>query len=94
MNFFGFTIFCIGGSYIYSWIIAASGNRLLSGIIIHGVGNGLWEFFPMIIADANSKQTRFWISCVLTFIAGMTTVLIRTYKSRFGINTTYPYKCN
>lgn len=82
MSFFGFVIFCIGGSYVYSWIIELSGNRLLSGIITHGAGNALWEFFPMVVNNTNSKQTRFWISCILIFITGIITVLIRTYRNK------------
>jgi membrane protease YdiL (CAAX protease family) len=82
MNFFGFVLMCIGGSFFYSWVIAASGKRLLSGIIVHGLANGFLEFFPLIIMDKDSKQPRFLIFCILVLIVGIITVMMRKYKTR------------
>jgi membrane protease YdiL (CAAX protease family) len=85
MNFFGFIVLCIGGSYFYSWVIASSGNRLLSGIIVHGFANGFMEFFPLVVKDHNSNQIRFWIYCILTVTIGIIIVLNRTYKNRNNV---------
>ena len=80
MNFFGFVISLVGSSFIYSWVVSASGNCLMSGIVFHGVFNGFSEFFPIIVQNTDSKQTRFWISSILILVVGIITVLIRTYK--------------
>ena len=82
MNFFGYMLACIGFSYILSWIMEASGNRLFSGVVAHGFINAIVSFFPFVIMDYEVKQTRFWIYCILMLIVGMTIVIMRTLKKR------------
>ena len=82
MNFFGFVLICIGYSYFFSWIIKASGNRLLSGLIAHGTANAFAPLFPTLILAGNIKQTRFWIYCIIVLAIGIIVVLARTYRNR------------
>ena len=82
MNFIAFTFMTIGYSYIFSWIIKASGHRLFSGLIIHGVANGFAALFPSLIMEKGATQIRFWLYCIITIVVGIIIVSIRTYKSR------------
>ena len=82
MNFIAFTFMTIGYSYIFSWIREASGNRLLSGLVAHGLANGFAVIFPTLVMDENTKQIRFWIYTVIILIIGIIIVSIRTYKKR------------
>jgi len=82
MNFFAYLLLCIGLSYFFSWVIDASGNKLLSGVIAHGALNAFIDLFPFLIMENNSKQLRFWIYCIFMFIVGLIIVLIRSYKKR------------
>ena len=82
MNFFAFMLATIGYSYFFSWIIKASGNRLLSGLFAHGVANAFIPLFPTLILEHNVSQIRWWIYCSLIFIIGIIFVIIRTIKSR------------
>jgi len=88
MNFFAFSFSCIGLSYIFSWIIAVSCNRLLSGVIIHGSVNVLLPSYAVLIMTINAEQIRlwFWMYCVLIFIVGIIMMIIRINKTR-KINT-------
>jgi len=81
-NFFGFMLLTIGYSYFFSWIIKESGNRLLSGIVVHGVANAYAALFPFLIMANNVRQLRSWIYFILIFVIGVIIVIIRTYKSR------------
>jgi len=80
MNFFGFTLMCIGYSYFLSLVIEASGNRLLSGVIAHGSINAFSALFPFFIMEHGTKQIRFWIYGIFVFTIGIIIVLARTYK--------------
>jgi membrane protease YdiL (CAAX protease family) len=80
--FLGFLIMTIGYSFIYSWIIEASGKRLLSGLIVHGTGNVFSGVFPNIIPGNGCLQPRHWIYCSLVLIIGLIIVVIRTNKLR------------
>jgi membrane protease YdiL (CAAX protease family) len=80
--FLGFLIMTIGYSFIYSWIIEASGKRLLSGLIVHGTGNVFSSVFPNIIPGNGWLQPRHWIYCSLVLIIGIIIVVIRTNKLR------------
>ena len=81
MNFFGFMLLTIGYSYFFSWIIEASGNRLISGLIAHGAANAFIPLFPSLIMG-DVIQTRFWIYVVLVLAIGIVIVLSRTHKNR------------
>jgi len=82
MNFFNFLIMCIGYSYFFSWIKEISGNRPLSGLVVHGTANAFMPFFPVLILLKNSNQIRFWIYGGLILAIGIIIVLYRTYKGR------------
>jgi membrane protease YdiL (CAAX protease family) len=82
MNFLAYLLLLIGLSWFFSWIIEASGSRLLSGLIAHGALNTFFEFFPLLSENANSKQIVFWIYCIFTFFVGALFVIIRTYKKK------------
>lgn len=82
MSFIAFTLLTIGYSYFFSWIIEASGNRLLSGLIVHGTGNGVMVLFPTLIMEKDTLQIRFWIYCIIIFIVGIFIVIARSIKNR------------
>jgi len=82
MNFLAFILFCIGYSYIFSWIIKASGNRLFSGLVAHGFVNTYFILFPVVIHEKNNPQIRFWIYSIIVFIVGFIIVIIRTVESK------------
>ena len=82
MNFFGFVFCCIGYSFFFSWIIKASGNRLFSGLVAHGVANAFAALFPYLLMVENVKQLRMWLYYILIFGIGIIIVIIRIYKSR------------
>ena len=86
MNYFAFVLSCIGLSYLFSWIITASGNRLFSGLIVHGSVNVLLPAFAVLIMTINADKIRFWfwIYCILIFIIGIIIVIMRTNK-KFNI---------
>ena len=86
MNFFGFTLLCIGYSYFFSWIIKKSGNRLFSGLVVHGAANAFAALFPFVIMTENAKQIRMWMYFILIFTIGIIIVIIRTYKSRISFD--------
>ena len=82
MNYIAFTFMTIGYSYIFSWIIELSNNRLLSGLISHGIANGFAVIFPTLVMEKNTNQIRFWIYTVIILIIGITIVMIRTNKNK------------
>ena len=82
MNFMVFAFMTIGYSYIFSWVREASGERLLSGLVIHGIANGFAAIFPTLIIENGAKQIRFWMYGIITLVIGIITVSIRYYKSR------------
>ena len=77
MNFAGFMMGLIGKSYIFSWIVKKSGNRLSSGLAIHGAVNAFAALFPFLILADNARQTRFWLYQTLILITGIIIVIIR-----------------
>ena len=79
-NFFAFMLGVIGISYFFSWIVSASGNRLMSGLVAHGLLNASTSFFPNVIMIDGATQERFWIYCILMFVVGIVVVMLRTYK--------------
>jgi membrane protease YdiL (CAAX protease family) len=82
MNFFVFMLSTIGYSFIFSWIIKISGNRLLSGLLVHGTANAFVPLFPTVILEHNVSQIRFWIYALLILAVGIIIVTIRTIKNR------------
>jgi len=82
MNFLAFMFFCIGYSFIFSWIIKISGNRLFSGLVAHGLVNLYFSLFPVVIHEENNPQIRFWIYSIIVFIVGFIIVIIRTLEIR------------
>jgi membrane protease YdiL (CAAX protease family) len=82
MNFFGFMLSTIGYSFIFSWIIKISGNKLLSGLLAHGTANAFIPLFPTLVMEPNVSQKRFWIYDVLILAIGIIIVILRTVKSR------------
>jgi membrane protease YdiL (CAAX protease family) len=82
MNFFGFMLVTIGYAYFFSWIVKESGNRLFSGLVVHGFANAFAALFPFLIMEHGVIQMRFWIHVLLTFIIGIIVVATRTYKNR------------
>lgn len=81
VNFIGFTLGAIGASYIYSWIIKKSNNRLLSGLFVHGIANAFTALFPVSPISFNETLTRFWIYEILILVIGIIIVIIRTIKT-------------
>jgi len=53
LNFFAFLLQCIGLSFLFSWIIEISGDRLLSVLIAHGAYNAILSIFPWFDKDSN-----------------------------------------
>jgi membrane protease YdiL (CAAX protease family) len=84
MNYFAFFISCIGLSYILSWIIAESANRMLSGVIVHGTINVLLLSFAVFVMTISAEKIRFWfwIYCVVIFTVGLVLLIIRNNKNR------------
>ena len=78
--FFGFVLLTIGYSFIFSWLIESSGNRLFSGIVVHGAANTFAAIFPILIMGEDVIQIRYWIYCSLIFTSGMVIVALRIYK--------------
>lgn len=90
MNFFAFMLGCIGLSYFFSWVIEASGKRLLSGLVVHGAMNAFMALFPPIIRESNVIQVRFWLSQIMIFIIGVIVVIARTVKKeKIACNNKY-----
>jgi len=80
MPFFAFMLLTIGYSFIFSWVIEASGKRLFSGLVVHGTANAFIPLFPPLIMAQNVNQTRWWIYCVIIFVIGNIIVIKRTRK--------------
>lgn len=80
---FPFMLGVIGLSYFFSWIIKISGNRLLAGIVAHGINNIFMSIFAF---DGDSSNTNnivvTWIFYSLILIIGIIIVVIRTNKSK------------
>ena len=81
-HFFGFTMQSIGLSFIFSWIIKASGNRLLSGLIIHGASNTFSNLFPGVNTNLDKAWDHpgYWIWCILIILVGIIIVILREIK--------------
>jgi membrane protease YdiL (CAAX protease family) len=75
-----FILLTIGLSYFFSWIVEASGRRLFSALVAHGVSNSFGGLFPFLIMENGIQQTRYWIYAGLIFLTGITIVLVRSHK--------------
>jgi membrane protease YdiL (CAAX protease family) len=82
MPFGAFVLMTIGYSYLFSWIVALSKNKLFSGLVAHGAANAFITLFPHLIMETNNVQVRFWIYCVLILVIGIIIAIMRTIKSR------------
>ena len=71
MNFFGFILLTTGYSYLFAWVLRASGNRPFSGLIVHGTANAFIPVFPVIIMQHGVPQTRFWLWVSITLVIGI-----------------------
>jgi hypothetical protein len=60
-----------GYSFLYSWVMEASGRRPLAGMIAHGTANAFVPLFPVIILSVNAVQVRYWIWVSLTLAIGI-----------------------
>jgi membrane protease YdiL (CAAX protease family) len=80
INFFAYLLHLIGLSWFFSWVVEASGNRLLSGLIAHGAMNTFYEFFPLFNMNTNSRQILYWIYSILSFVVGIIIVITRSIK--------------
>ena len=90
-DFFGFMLTTIGLSYFLSWVIQASGNRLLSGVIVHGLDNAFITLIPRIIPYIRQNPIQNWIYCSFIFLTGIIIVAIRTIKKRKTLSTNALY---
>jgi membrane protease YdiL (CAAX protease family) len=85
MPFAAFVFMTIGYSYLFSWIVTLSMNKLLSGLIVHGTANSMITLFPTLIMESDKFQLRFWIYCILIFIVGISIGIMRTIKARKNV---------
>lgn len=83
MPFTAFVIGLIGLSFIYSWIIKASGGRPLSGVIAHGHQNAFIALFPTFVMVQDVFQFRWWIHQLLLLAVG---VLLIWRMAKLDIN--------
>jgi len=82
MPFFVFMLLTIGYSFIFSWVRAASGKRLFSGLVVHGTANAFMPLFPTLIMAQNVNQIRWWIYCVIILVTGTVMVIKRTINKK------------
>jgi membrane protease YdiL (CAAX protease family) len=82
MNYFAFMLGCVGLSYFFSWVVAASGKRNFSSLIAHGAMNAFMLLFPPISITPDAVQPRFWLSQILIFVIGVTIAVMRTKKNK------------
>ncbi len=82
--FVAFMLFCIGFSFILSWLRQASGKRLMAGIYTHGVANTIMGLFPILVMKENVTQSRFWVCSILMFLVGISVMFIRMRKTSAG----------
>jgi uncharacterized protein len=83
--FVAFTIGTIGLSFFFSWLIKASGGRLLSGLVVHGTYNAFIPLFPTLVMEPDVLQTRFWIHQTLVLLVGIL-FMLRLTKNRGAIS--------
>lgn len=81
MNFIGFCMLTIGYSFIFSWIVKASGGRPFSALVAHGTANAFIPVFPILVMEDGVLQTRFWIWVSLTFLIGLLIAFFRKKKA-------------
>jgi len=72
----------IGYSFIFSWVIKASGKRLFSGLVVHGTANAFIPLFPPLIMAQNAHQIRWWIYCVIILVIGTVIAITRTINRK------------
>ncbi len=81
MPFVAFTIGTIGLSFFFSWLMKASGDRPMAGLMVHGTYNAIIPLFPTIATDADASQVRWWLHQVLLLLVG-TVFLLRVARRR------------
>ena len=77
MNFGGFVLISIGYSFIFSWIKNISGDKLFTGLYVHGIANAIIPIFPVFSMQHNTPQPRFWIWVILTLSIGIIITIVR-----------------
>lgn len=82
MNFAGFIMLTLGYSFFFSWVMKASGNRPLAGMMVHGTANAFIPVFPVFIMTLGVVQVRFWIWTSLTLIIGIIVMAISNNNSK------------
>lgn len=80
MNFAGFVMLTIGYSFFFTWVIKASGNRPLAGLIAHGTANSFIPVFPIFIMGIGVPQIRYWIWTSLTLLIGIVIMILSKYR--------------
>lgn len=82
MPFMAFAIGAIGLSFFFSWLVKASGGKLLSGLVAHGLYNAFIPLFPTLVMESDALQTRWWIHQGLILVVGILFMLRLTSLSR------------
>lgn len=77
MNFGGFVLISIGYSFIFSWIKNISGDKLFTGLYVHGMANAIIPIFPIFSMQHNTPQPRFWLWVFLTLSIGIIITTVR-----------------
>lgn len=71
MPIVSFVMMTVGLSFFFSWVIQASGGRLLSGLVAHGAYNAFIPLFPTHVMAADAPQARWWIHQALVLVVGV-----------------------
>lgn len=80
MPFAGFVLLTVGYSWFFAWVRQASGKRTLAGLVTHGWANAFVPLFPILVMAGGAEQPRFWIWVSLTFVIGLVTMALRSWK--------------
>ena len=86
MNFIGFMLSCIGWSYVFSWIMDLSKNKLMAGLVVHGTINAYNVLFSSIAIETGDSIILSWIGTILVILTGIIIVIIRQYKYKSSPN--------
>lgn len=71
MNFAGFMMLTVGYSFFFSWVMKASDNRPMAGLVVHGTANAFLALFPTLIMAVGVPQPHFWIWASITLVIGV-----------------------
>jgi membrane protease YdiL (CAAX protease family) len=82
MNFIGFMLSCIGWSYVFSWIMDLSKNKLLAGLIVHGTLNAYHVLFSSIKIETGDNLILSWLGTILVVLTGTIIVIMRQCKNK------------